>query len=53
MTLKAGSNQCNTGVCLLYRVNELGTVAFIVYVDDMMEIGDKPEFTDAIECINK
>ena len=46
MTLKAGFKQCNTDPCLLYILNGLGTVIVIFYVDDTLEIGDKPVFMD-------
>ena len=41
MTLKAGFKKCKTDSCLIYRVNEIGTVIFIVCVDYTMKIGDK------------
>ena len=53
MTLKAGFNQYKTYPCILYRIYELGTVIFIIYVDDTLKIGDKPELMDTIECIKK
>ena len=43
MTLKAVFKKFNNVPCLLYQVNELGTVIVIVYVDDILAIGDKPE----------
>ena len=48
MTLKEGSKQQKTEPCILYRVNELRTAIFIVYVDDTLGIGDKPELMDTI-----
>ena len=53
MTLKAVFKQCNNDPCLLYRLNELGTVIFIVYIDDTLEIRDKLASMDMIEFINK
>ena len=38
---------------LLYIVNELDIVNFIVYVDDTLEIGDKPALMGAIEYTKK
>ena len=53
MTVKAGFKQFNTYLCLLYRVNELGTAIIMVYVYDTLEIKDKPELIDTIEFIKK
>ena len=53
MALKAGFKKCNTGPCLLYRVNELGTIIFIIYVDGTLEIGYKLALMNTIECIRK
>ena len=53
MNLKSGFKQCKTDTCLLYIVNELGTVIVILYVDETLEIIYKPEFMDKIEYINK
>ena len=50
---QGGLQKRKTDPCLLYRVNELGTVIFIVYVDYTLSIGDKLEFMDKIECIKK
>ena len=48
MNLKAGFKQCKNDPCLLYRVNEAGTVISILYVEDMLVIRDKPELMDMI-----
>ena len=48
MTLKAGFKKFKTGPCLLYILNELGTIIVIVYVDNTLEIGDKPAFMNKI-----
>ena len=53
MTQKAVFKQCNTDPCILYRVNELRTAIFIVYIDDTLEIGVRPALIDTIECIKK
>ena len=53
MTLNVGFKQCNTYPSLLYRVNELGNLIFIVYIDDTLTIGDKPSLVDMIELIKK
>ena len=53
MILNVGFKQCRIYPCLLYRLNELGTVIFIVYVNYTLEIGNKPAFMDTIECIKK
>ena len=53
MTLKAGFKQCKTDTCLLYRWNELRAVIIIVYVDDTMAIGDKPELMNTTYFIKK
>ena len=53
MTLKAWVKKFKTDPCLLYRVNEIGPVIIIVYVDDTLETGDKPAFMNTIECIKK
>ena len=50
---QGGFKLCKTYLCLLFRLNELGTIFFIVYVYDTLEIGDKPALMDTIECINK
>ena len=42
MTQKAGFKHCRTDTCILYRVNKLGTAIVILYVDEKLEIGDKP-----------
>ena len=36
MTLKAGFKQFKTNPCLLYTVNELGTVIVILYIDEIL-----------------
>ena len=36
MNLKVGFKQWNTYTCILYRVNEIGTIIFIVYIDDTL-----------------
>ena len=38
MTLNTGFKQLNTDTCILYRVNELGTVIVFVYVDGTLAI---------------
>ena len=38
MTLNVGFKPFKTDTCLLYKVNELGNVIVIVYVNDMLEI---------------
>ena len=53
MTFKAVFNQRTTYYCSLYIVNDLGTVIITVYINDTMEIGDKPELINKIECIKK
>ena len=53
MTLKAWFKQCNNGPCILYIENELGTVIVIIYVYYKLEIVDKPEFMNFVECIKK
>ena len=53
MSPKVGFKKRNTDPCLLYRLNELWNVIFIVYVYGTMKIGDKPGFVDAIECTKK
>ena len=45
--------KCKTGTCLLYRVNEIGTVIVIVYVYDTLSIRDKSELVNMIELIKK
>ena len=50
MTLEAGFKECKTDTCLLYRANGLCMVIVIVYLDDTLKIGDKPEFMNTIEC---
>ena len=47
-TLKSGFKQCKTDSFLLYRVNKLGTVIVIIYIYDMLEMGDKPAFMNMI-----
>ena len=42
MNIKAGFKQFKTYPCLLYIVNELGTVIFIVYIYDTLTIRYKP-----------
>ena len=53
MTLKAGLKKCKTYHCVLYGVNELGTLIIIVYIYYTLEIEDKKEFVDTIKCIKK
>ena len=53
MKLKAGLKKYKTDLCLLYQVNDLGTIIVIVYDDGTLEIGDKPEFMNMIEYIKK
>ena len=53
MTLKAGYKKCKTEPCLLYRINELGNVIFILYKDDTLKIGDKPASVDTTEYTKK
>ena len=53
MTLKLGFKQCKTDPCILYRVNELGAIIVIVYVNYTLEIRDKPAFMNTIECIKE
>ena len=53
ITPKVIFKKFKSNTCLLYMVNELGTEIFIVYVDDMLEIGDKTELMDKIECTNE
>ena len=53
MTLKAGYKKCKTETCLLYRINELGNVIFILYKDDTLKIGDKPASVDTTEYTKK
>ena len=53
MTLKAVSKQWITNPSILYRVNEIGTLIFIIYVDDNLKFRDKPELVNIIEYINK
>ena len=42
MTVKAGFKQYNTDPFISYRLNDLGTVIIILYVDDTLAIRDKP-----------
>ena len=53
MTLKAGFKQCKTDPCLLYIINELENLIFVVYVFYTLSIGGKPVFMDTNECIKK
>ena len=48
MTLLARFNQCKTYPCLLYIIYYLNTVILIVYVDDTLEIWNKPALMDTI-----
>ena len=41
MTFKTGLKQYKMDRCILYGVNEIKNVIFIVYIDDMLKIGDK------------
>ena len=52
-TLKAGFKQWETDPCLLYMLNEIGTLIAIVYVDETLTIRDKPELVYFIEFIKK
>ena len=53
MTQKVGLKQCKTDPCILYKVNEPRTEIVIVYVNEILEIGYKPELMDTIECIKE
>ena len=53
MTPKAVFKQYKMDPCLLYRVNELGTEIFIVYVYDTMEIEENTALMDTIEYTKK
>ena len=48
MTLKVGWKNWNIDTCLLWRLNETDTDVVIIYVYDILEIGDKPEFMDTV-----
>ena len=41
ITLKEGLKKCKTGTCILYSVSELRNTIVIVYVDEILEIGEK------------
>ena len=53
MIPKVGFKKTQTDPCLLYIVNELGTVIVIIYIDDTLVIGYKSELMDTIEFIQK
>ena len=53
MTLKLGFEKLKTDNCLLYRVNELGTVIVIVHIYGTLEIGEKPASSNTIERTKK
>ena len=53
MNLKAGFKKWNTDPSILYRVNELGTLIVIIYVDDTLAFRGKTALVNIIECINK
>ena len=48
MPLKEIFKKRKTDYCILYCVNEPGTLIFIIYVDDMLEMVENPEFMDTI-----
>ena len=50
MTLKAGFKKYKDDPFIFYRVNELGTVVSVVYVDDTLAIGYKPESMNTINA---
>ena len=51
MTPETGFRKCNTGPCILFRVDEIRTEIVIVYIDETFAIGNKPELMDRIELI--
>ena len=53
MTLKADFKKSKTDPCLLYRIHELGTVIFIVYIDGNLPIIYKAVLMGTIEFIKK
>ena len=48
MTLKVVFKKLNTDPCTLYRLNELGAVTSILYVDNTLTIKDKPALINRI-----
>ena len=45
---QGGIQKWKTDTCLLYKLNELGTVIVMLCVEDTLSIGDKPSFMDTI-----
>ena len=50
---QGGIQKCKTDTCLLYILNELGNVIFIIDIYDTLVIWDKPELMNTIEYIKK
>ena len=53
ITLKAGLKKCKTYPFILYRLNELGNIIVILYIDYTLKVVYKPELMNMIEYTKK